>query len=245
LARRQGKYDRVAVELFHSKFRPGDQSVLFTRDELFEIASRLGVRIKNLGDFVYHYSKRGRFPELLRNAGLTSAEIVSRSSYAFTSAADSIEVPENLPEREVALVLPARVRRFYIQAADEQGMLVKVREADVLSDFLGEKVLHMQNHLKTESELGQVEIDDIYVTEETGRICTVEAAEPNEKMIRSQVRRQIAGAVARFGVDQQNVVAIVIRILGPDKLVVLRLDSTLAVAEGKTYRFREARISSQ
>ena len=86
-----------------------------------------------------------------------------------------------------------------------------------------------------------MEIDDVYVMEESGKICTVEAAEPNEKMIRSQVRRQLAGAETRFGVSASQVIPIVIRILGPNRIVVLRLGKTLVVENGKGYRFREPR----
>ena len=119
-------------------------------------------------------------------------------------------------------------------------MLVKVREADVLSDFLEEKVFHLQSHLRTESkEFGQVEIDDVYVTETTQRICTVEAAEPKEKLIRSQIQRQVAGAHRRFSVKPQDVIPIAIQILGPARLAVIRLTEALGVANGTVYRFKQ------
>ncbi len=230
----------MAVEIFNSKYRHGDQEVRFTRAELLTVASRIGVQIKNPGDFPYYYSKRHILPEQLRQAGFINVEIVGHSLYAFTKSSDAIEVPAGLPEVEMALTLPSRVRRYITD--DEQGMLVKVRESDILSDFLGEKTFHLQSHLRTESKaLGQVEIDDVYVTEETGKICTVEAAEPNERMVRSQVRRQLAGAETRFGVSSSHVVPVVIRILGPDKLVALRLGPALEVEAGKVYRFREPR----
>ena len=119
-------------------------------------------------------------------------------------------------------------------------MLVKAREADLLSDFLEEKVFHLQSHLRTESkDLGQVEIDDVYVTEDTQRICTVEAAEPKEKLIRSQIRRQVAGAQRRFKVGIADVIPIGIQILGPSRLAVLRFNETLGVSKGTIFRFKE------
>jgi len=141
---------------------------------------------------------------------------------------------------EFPLSLPSRVRRYITE--DEQGMLVKVRVADILSAFLEEKVFHLQSHLRTESkDFGQVEIDDVYVTEDTERICTVEAAEPKEKLIRSQIRRQVAGAQRRFKIKARDVIPIGIQILGPDRVAVLRLNDTLGVAKGTIYHFMELR----
>ena len=135
--------------MFRDKHKPGDTEVRFTREELLSAAGRVGVRIRNLGDFPYHYSKRGELPEPIQQAGFQSLEVVGHSVYAFTKASDSIEIPPDLPEREIPLALSAKVRRHVTD--DEQGMLVKVRESNLLSDFLGEKVFHLQGHLRTES----------------------------------------------------------------------------------------------
>lgn len=216
----------------------------FTREELLEHATRVGVRIRNPGDFPYYYAKRHVLPEAIRREGFLGIETIRRSTYAFTKAHDAIEIPENLPATEALLSLPSSVRKYITE--DEQGMLVKIREADVLSDFLGEKAFHLQSHLRTESkELGQVEIDDVYVMEESGEICTVEAAAKKEKVIRSQIRRQVAGARTRFGVRTRDVTPVAVYILSHDKVVLLHLDESLQIEDGKVYHFKEPRRPSQ
>lgn len=243
MPQQRDRYDRVAIELFRDKYRLGDESVRFTRAELLVCAARVGVDIKNPGDFPYYYGKRHALPDSIRREGFAGVAVVGRSRYAFVRS-DAIEVPGGLTEVEVRLSLPSKVRRYITD--DEQGMLVKVREADVLSDSLGEKVFHLQSHLRTESkDFGQVEIDDVYVTEDTERICTVEAAEPNEKLIRSQIRRQIAGAQRRFGVKAREIVPVVIQILGPDRVAVLELNEALGVAKATIYRFKELRVQAR
>jgi len=200
-------------------------------------AASVGVVIKNLGDFAYYYGKRHALPGVVVRAGFVGVAVVGHSAYAFVRS-DVIDVPQNLPEQEVRIALPRQVRRFITD--DEQGVLVRVRGSNLLGDLLGERVFHLQSHLRTESkDLGQVEIDDVYVTEKTERICTVEAAEPTAKLIRSQIRRQVAGARRRFGVSADKVVAVAIQILGPGKIAALRLDGDFAVTKGKVYRFKE------
>src|SRR5438876_12400171 len=105
MAKGEGQYDRVALELFRAKYKPDDTEVRFTREELRAAAGRVGVRIKNLGDFPYHYSKRGKLPEPIRRAGFLSLEVIGHSVYAFTKASDAIEIPPDLPEREIPLAL--------------------------------------------------------------------------------------------------------------------------------------------
>jgi len=234
----RGKYDKVAVEMFRSRYSPGMDVVTFTREELLECAAGLGVRIKNPGDFPYYYSKRQPLPESIRIAGFQALVIVTKSTYAFTKETDVISVPEDLPEIEVLLALPASVRRHV--SNDEQGMLLRAREAHIFSDLLDEKVYHIQSHLRTESkELGQVEIDDVYVTEDTMRICTVEAVEPNAWLTRSQIKRQIAGACIRFKVRPTQVVPLAVKILDKMRVVVLLLDQEGSVRQGRIYRFKE------
>src|SRR5437870_7816643 len=131
LPQRASRYDQVALEIFRSKYHPGDSEVRFTREELLGAAGRIGVQVKNPGDFPYYYAKRHVLPAPIRTEGFTSLEIVGHSSYDLTKAMDAIDAPQDLPEADAILTLPSRVRDYLTD--DQQEILVNVREADISS----------------------------------------------------------------------------------------------------------------
>ena len=122
----------------------------------------------------------------------------------------TIELPPGLVQTELLLNLPASVRRYISHVGHE--MLTKMRDANVLSDFLGEKTFHLQGNLETSVEgHGRVQIDDVYVTEVTGRICTLVVIRKNERLPRSRVRGQMVAAQMTFGVGPSKIVSVIVQ----------------------------------
>lgn len=122
---------------------------------------------KNLGDLIYSFRYRKTFP----------AEIVStesgnrqwtilpagRSKYRFKLAGLTQIVPRpNLVATKIPDSTPQIIAAYAL--TDEQALLARVRYNRLIDIFLGIATYSLQNHLRTTvKNMGQIEIDEIYV----------------------------------------------------------------------------------
>lgn len=166
--KKEGTYAQILSKIFLDKFKPGIETIEFTRDEILSAATDLGLKQpKNAGDVVYSYRYRSDMPEAIsKNASEGKAWIIigiGDSQYAFklshtpfvepNRALQRIKIPDNTPEI---------IERYRL--SDEQGLLSKVRYNRLIDIFLGITAFSLQNHLRTKVEgIGQIEIDEIYV----------------------------------------------------------------------------------
>ncbi len=103
----------------------------------------------------------------------------------------AIKIPDSTPELVSAYAL-----------SDEQALLAKVRYNRLLDIFLGVAVYSLQNHLRTTvKNLGQVEIDEIYVgVDNCGRqyVLPVQAKGGNDQLSAVQTRQDLACCQEKF-----------------------------------------------
>ena len=163
------KYEQVIEWVFQQNYRPGDVRVGFTRDELVEAHDELGLpRTKNIGDIPYAFRFRRELPASIVAAAPRGAEWIivgtGIAEYQFRLSMPGkiiptlhyypIKIPDATPE----------IVRQYATGTDEQAILTRVRYNRLVDVFTGLTCYSIQNHLRTTvTNIGQVEVDEIYV----------------------------------------------------------------------------------
>ncbi len=163
------KYERIIEWIFTRNYRSGDVIVRFNRDELALASSALEfARMKNLGDIPYSFRFRRELPAAIQATAPAKAEWIivgtGIGEYAFRLASPGkiepiphyypIKIPDATPE----------IVRHYAAGTDEQALLTRARYNRLIDIFTGLTCYSVQNHLRTTvKEIGQVEVDEIYV----------------------------------------------------------------------------------
>jgi hypothetical protein len=180
--------------------------VRFRRDDLARAANALRIKLpKNIGDVIYSMRYRASLPDAILRTQTKGKEWViegkGKAEYAFRLVAVSqivpnaqllaIKIPDATPEIVAAYAL-----------SDEQALLAKVRYNRLLDIFLGIAAYSLQNHLRTTvSEVGQVEVDEIYVAiDKRGRqyVVPVQAKGGTDKLSSVQTRQDMACCKEKF-----------------------------------------------
>lgn len=167
-ARKSNRYEAIIARVFADHHKKGVTEFEFTRNEISGIAKTLDIALpKNIGDLIYSFRYRNALPvSILRTAGKGLEWIIEgagQARYRFKQVTLNrivprdelltIKVPDATPEIIVAYAL-----------SDEQALLAKVRYNRLIDIFLGITASSLQNHLRTTvKEIGQIEIDEIYV----------------------------------------------------------------------------------
>ena len=168
---------RIIERLFTDRYNPGDEQVIFRRDDLVSAAAALGApRPKNLGDIVYSLRYRVPLPESIQQTAPRGRE------WAIFPGGNAIytlrTVPFNLIEPRQGLrtirlpdATPGVISRYSL--TDEQALLARVRYNRLLDVFTGLACYPLQSHLRTSITISsaidgtpsssQVETDDVYV----------------------------------------------------------------------------------
>jgi hypothetical protein len=63
------KYDQLLAAVFKRKWVSSMAEVPFTKDEVIDAASELGLRLKNLADVIYTYRSRRPMPREILKTG--------------------------------------------------------------------------------------------------------------------------------------------------------------------------------
>ncbi len=161
-------YQAIIERVFLDRYREGDTSVEFVREDLIVTAKDLGVPVpRNVGDVLYAFRYRRALPEAVAETAPQGKEWTIRgagqAAYAFrlvtvnrvvpNPALLTIKVPDATPEIVAAHAM-----------SDEQALLARIRYNRLLDIFLGVSAYSLQNHLRTTvEEIGQIEVDEIYV----------------------------------------------------------------------------------
>ena len=203
------RYEQIIAQLFAIHFKtnqPADAAVDFSREECVAVAQVLGIELpKNLGDVFYSFRYRNPLPESIRATAAPGLEWViegaGRARYRFRQVRINrieprpemlaIKVPDATPEIITAYAL-----------TDEQALLAKVRYNRLIDLFLGITAYSLQNHLRTTvKNLGQIEIDEIYVgVDRHGRqfVVPVQAKGGNDKHGSVQTVQDIRCCAEKF-----------------------------------------------
>lgn len=162
------RYAAIIEHIFTSKYSKGAEELAFEREDLERAAKSLRIKLpKNLGDVIYSIRYRTNLPPGIIKTQPAGKEWViegrGRALYCFRLVTENRILPnEQLVAIKVPDATPEIVSTYAL--SDEQALLAKVRYNRLLDVFLGLVTYSLQNHLRTTvKELGQVEIDEIYV----------------------------------------------------------------------------------
>jgi hypothetical protein len=116
----ENKYDKLLASIFKEKWKTSLTDVPFTKDEVIDAATKLGLKIKNLADVIYTYRSRRPMPaEILKTGNWV---IAARGSglYAFVKIAGetTVTIPASLKVYQIPYAVPEIVAQNL--ARDEQ-----------------------------------------------------------------------------------------------------------------------------
>lgn len=202
-----GKYEQIIGFIFEQNYRPGQRKIPFTRQELVLAIEKLGFeRIKNLGDIPYSFRFRRELTQQIQQTAPSGSEwiivgsgigqyqfrLASPGKIAPTHHIKPIKVPDATPE----------IVRLYAPGKDEQALLTRSRYNRLVDIFTGTTCYSIQNHLRTTvDEIGQVEVDEIYVginKRGTHFVIPCQAKSPGDKFGIVQVMQDIALCGKRY-----------------------------------------------
>jgi hypothetical protein len=163
------KYKPVIEKLFLKKFKKGATEVNFTRTELQEVATAMGLSPKNLGDLIYSFRYRASLPQSIIDAAPKNHVwiIVGKGDAQYRMVAVSEDYAFIKPRAGKSLIdipdaTPGVITRY--ARKEEQALLAKVRYNRLIDIFLGITCYSLQNHLRTKiASVGQVETDELYI----------------------------------------------------------------------------------
>ena len=202
----QSRYKALIESVFFDRYKMGDQSVEFERDDLVIAASELGIRLpKNLGDVIYSIRYRTPMPDNILKIQPRGMEWIiegaGRSKYVFKL----VRINRIVPNQELVAVkipdsTPEIVNAYAL--SDEQALLAVLRYNRLIDIFLGLAAYSLQNHLRTTvSSIGQVEIDEIYVAvDRHGRqfVLPVQAKGGSDQLSVVQTKQDIACCAEKY-----------------------------------------------
>ena len=199
-------YTALIETVFLDRYRKGATSVPFDRDALPAAAAALGRPApKNVGDVVYAYRSRKRLPDAIVETQPEGMEWVIEGAghgrYVFKLVPVTrigpnpdliaIKIPDATPEIVSAYAL-----------SDEQALLARIRYNRLIDIFLGIAAFSLQNHLRTTvRDIGQIEIDEIYVGVDSGGrqyVIPVQAKGGTDRISRVQTRQDIRCCLEKF-----------------------------------------------
>jgi len=202
----KARYDAIIEKIFEKHYSAKKDSLDFTREEFEETATKLEIKLpKNIGDVLYSFRYRKDLPEVITKTAPDGLELIiegaGRAKYRFRLASANRIVPNpNLVTIKVPDSTPEIITAY--AQSDEQALLAKVRYNRLIDVFLGITTYSLQNHLRTTvKEIGQIEIDEIYVgVDKYGRqfVIPVQAKGGNDKHGVVQTQQDIACCAAKF-----------------------------------------------
>ncbi|MCB1069486.1 MAG: endonuclease [Verrucomicrobia bacterium] len=165
---KKNRYAAIIEKIFFSKYAKGSEEITFEREDLKRAAKALHIMLpKNLGDVIYSIRYRTELPSRILKTQPKGKEWIiegrGRALYCFRLVTENRIFPnDQLAAIKVPDATPEIV--FSYALSDEQALLAKVRYNRLLDIFLGMATYSLQSHLRTTvRDLGQVEIDEIYV----------------------------------------------------------------------------------
>jgi hypothetical protein len=198
-------YDQVIIEMFRRVYKPDADVLPFTKDELVQVCQELAIVINNVPDVPYHYrTGRSDLPDEILNTGNWVIEGAGKGKYTFVKLKRSpyIHIPDDLYVTEIPEATPDIVLKY--GGVDEQAILTRIRYNRLVDTFLSLTAYHLQGHVRSSvQDIGQVEIDDLYVGVDTdGRwhVIPIEAKSvgPKERLGVIQVRQMILFAKQNY-----------------------------------------------
>jgi len=196
----EDSYGAIIGAIFETHYRKSLREFEFSREEIRDVARRLGVALpKNLGDLIYSYRFRRALPKQITRTAPKDKEwiieLAGRGKYRFRLAAINRIVPRSdLIATKVPEATPEIIAEHALN--DEQALLAKLRYNRLVDIFLGITAYSLQSHLRTTVRgVGQIEIDEVYVGINrcgTQFIVPVQAKGASEQLSAVQAAQDIA-----------------------------------------------------
>jgi len=206
IERQPNRYQAIIARVFADHYIKGASEFEFTREEFIAIAELLKIKLpKNSGDVIYSFRYRYDLPEAILKTASKGFEWIiegaGRARYRFKQVRWNRIVPrEELLTIKVPDATPEIITAYAL--SDEQALLAKVRYNRLVDVFLGITTFSLQNHLRTTvKEIGQIEIDEIYVgIDRHGRqfVVPVQAKGGNDKHGVVQTQQDILCCAEKF-----------------------------------------------
>lgn len=199
-------YSRIIERIFFRHYKKRAKSVDFNRDEIEEVARELKIAApKNVGDVLYSFRYRRPLPDSVRATCVEGEEWIIKSTgsakYSFrTVPVTRIEPRKGLYQIKVPDATPEIVAQHKL--SDEQALLAKLRYNRLIDIFTGLTTYSLQNHLRTQIEGVQIEIDELYVgigTTGEQYIIPVQAKGGSDRLGRIQLEQDLTFCKIRFG----------------------------------------------
>lgn len=200
-------YDQVIIRVFESVFETEADSLPFTKSDIEQAIRDLDLHLstKNVPDIVYTYrSGRSELPEFILQYGSWAIEGQGKGKYVFRKLTRSpyFDIPSDIEVTNIPDSTPQIVLKY--QSSDEQAALARIRYNRLLDIFTSLTTYHLQGHFRTTvANMGQVEIDDLYIgldTDGDGFVLPIEAKidSPKDQLGVIQITQMIQFAQAQF-----------------------------------------------
>ena len=244
-ARQPNRYQAIIARVFADHYSKGATEFEFTRDEFVAIAGSLKIKLpKNFGDVIYSFRYRNELPDVIGKTAPKGFEWIiegaGRARYRFKQVRLNRIVPrEELLTIKVLDAIPEIISAYALN--DEQALLAKVRYNRLVDVFLGVAAFSLQNHLRTTvKEVGQIEIDEIYVgIDRHGRqfVVPVQAKGGNDKHGVVQTQQDVLCCAEKF----PNLIcrAVSAQFMNEDRIAMFELavrDGEVKVVDEKHYQ---------
>ena len=162
------RYAVLIEHIFKHHWSLGVHEFEFAREEIETSAASLAIKLpKNLGDIIYSFRFRIRFPIGIVSTQPEGLEWIIEGAGSGRYRFKLVKVQRILPRTDLVRVLipdatPELIRAYALD--DEQALLAIVRYNRLIDTFLGLTSYSLQNHLRTTVKgIGQIEIDELYI----------------------------------------------------------------------------------
>lgn len=204
--RQPNRYQAIIAQVFADHYSEGAKEFEFMRDEVASIATTLKIKLpKNIGDIFYSFRYRNEFPDSIRETAAKGYEWIIEGAGSARYRFKQVRLNRIVPREELLTIkvpdaTPEIITAYALN--DEQALLAKVRYNRLVDVFLGITTFSLQNHLRTTvKEVGQIEIDEIYVgIDRHGRqfVVPVQAKGGNDKHGVVQTQQDILCCSEKF-----------------------------------------------
>lgn len=198
-------YSRIIENIFFNHYRKGAKHVDFTREEIRKVANDLKIPApKNLGDVLYSFRYRRPLPEKILATCPAGHEWIIRSIGAAKYSFLTVPITKIEPQRgRYQIKVPDATPEIVAQHAlsDEQALLAKLRYNRLIDIFTGLTTYSLQNHLRSQVDGVQLEIDELYIgIGKSGEqfMIPVQAKGGHDRLGRVQLEQDLAFCRERF-----------------------------------------------
>jgi len=202
---KQNRYSQIIESIFFNSYKKGIVEITFSREELIGTAAKLNIPTpKNLGDIIYSFQGRTKFPKSILDTSPEGFEWIIKGTdkglYKFLITRQGVFEPtKNFAETKIPDATPGIIIKYALN--DEQALLAKIRYNRLIDIFTGLTCYSLQNHLRTAVERVQTETDEIYIgIDKRGvhYIIPVQAKGGKDKLGIGQIEKDFAVCKMKF-----------------------------------------------